>query len=127
MFASAQTRMMALAVSVAFALTTAPAKGQAPAHEDVGLPRTAPPLENSEAREQAPAHEDVGLPMTAPPLENSESLHWTAPTAHPSDSDGLGVFAALIGPLGLALGGLATASAGLTTVEAPRVQPSALR
>ena len=62
--------------------------------------------------------------MTPPPFENSESLGEPAPTAHPSDSAGLAVSAALFGPLGLALGGLTASAAGLTTVDAPRLQPS---
>jgi hypothetical protein len=93
--------MVALAVSVASALTTAPA-----------------------AQGQAPAHEDVGLPTTPPPLEHSEAVDESGAPVQPSGSPGLAVVSALLAPLGLALGGLVTA-ASLNTFEGPRRHPFA--
>ena len=100
MFGSTQIRTMALAVSLSAASTTAL------------------------ARAQPPAHEDVGLPTTPPPLESSGPLDEDATTPQPSESAGVAVFVGLLGPLGLALGGVSTA-VGVTSIEAPRLHPLA--
>jgi hypothetical protein len=92
--------MMAVAVSVAAALTTAPARGQAPEQHAVGLPTTAPPVEHTEAVDESGA------------------------AVQASSSPGLATVAALLAPLGLALGGLSTA-ASLNSIAAPRRHPLA--
>lgn len=72
---------MALVVSVAYTVTTAPALAQTQPHEDTELPTTPPPLEkanpNNEATSPAPA----------------------------SGSAGSAMLGALFGPIGFALGG----------------------
>ncbi len=102
MFASAQARFVALAVAVAFALTTVPASAQ--------------------ARPQ----EEHGLPMTPPPLERSNPRYETAPEAQPSGSPGLVLLFVFVGPLGLALGGpIAAATPGTVFTPTPRLHPLA--
>jgi hypothetical protein len=71
---------------------------------------------------QPPAHEDVGLPTTAPPVAHVEQVGETTAAGKPSESSGVAVFA-LLGPLGLALGGLTTA-ASFSSLQAPRLQPA---
>ena len=86
MFASAQVRVMALAISVTYAFTAAPALAQS-------QPR-----------------EDAELPSTPPPLESSNPNYEATPEARPPGGAGLAVMAALFGPLAFALGGLSLAT-----------------
>jgi hypothetical protein len=85
MFASAQVRV--IAVSVASALSTAPAMAQ------------------------AGADQDDGLPLTPPPLESSNTQVETVNAEQPSGSAGVALFTVFAGPVGLALAGVTTAAA----------------
>jgi hypothetical protein len=88
MFSSAQARVMALPISIAYAFATAPALAQSP-----------------------PQEEDGELPLTPPPLASANPNYEATPSAQPSGSTGLVLMAALFGPLGFALGGLSVAAA----------------
>ena len=106
MFASARVRTIVLAGSVASALTTAPAMAQAPADQDLGVPLTPPPLESPNPGDENP------------------------PSAQSPGSAGVALLTALVGPLGLALGGTTTAAAASTGAvptftPTPRLHPSA--
>jgi hypothetical protein len=87
MFSSAQARVMALPISIAYAFATAPALAQ------------------------SPPQEDGELPLTPPPLASANPNYEATPSAQPSGSTGLVLMAALFGPLGFALGGLSVAAA----------------
>jgi hypothetical protein len=97
MFASARRATIALMVLVAFVFTTARATAQAPDDQDGELPRTPPPVELSTAHDEP------------------------ASAAQPSGSLGFALVAALLGPIGLALGGVTAASA--TSGFAPNSHP----
>jgi hypothetical protein len=97
MFASARIPTIALAVLFAFAFATAPAMARASDDEAQGLPLTPPPVESSTPHDEG------------------------APTAQPSGSIGFAMLAALLGPLGLALGGVTTAAA--VSDYAPNAHP----
>lgn len=117
MFASARIPTIALTVLVEFAFTTVPAIAQAPDDQVHGLPLTPPPVESSTLNDapapfaQGPDDQIHGLPLAPPPVESSTPNNEPAPTAQPSASIGFGLSAALFGPLGLALGGVAAAAA----------------
>lgn len=95
MFASAQLRVMALAVSVTYAATTAPALAQARPDEETGLPTTPPRLESSNPNYEA------------------------TPPTQPSGSAGLALITGLFGPLGFALGGLSVVVVTSDSIGSP--------
>jgi len=60
---------------------------------------------------QARPHQDFELPTTPPPLEASDPLYEREPPK-PRGSAGLALVTVLVGPLGLALAGLAAVTSG---------------
>jgi hypothetical protein len=108
MFAPTQLRMVALAVSVTAALTTAPASAQTQPHDD-----------------------DFALPLTPPSLESANPLYERTPTApRPAGAAGFALLALMAGPVGFALGGFGSAAAPeniaspLPTLELPVLAPT---
>jgi hypothetical protein len=103
MLAPARVRAVAVVVSLASATATATA--------------------------QTGPEDDAGLPLTPPPLQSSNPDYEATPAAPPCGSAGFALLVAIVGPVGLALGGVTAASASgnvaVPFTPTPRARPLA--